>query len=133
MRCDLRRLLRRAATMLTTPPLLLFLLLLLFLPEAFPSLSQTKYGGNKCALPPRSTGWSRLKIQFETARGRHPGAALQLHLATEEEAGPRRFRRRGRLFSVRSAAHTPFCDYENRHAAHFGVGEQVFFATGGRP
>lgn len=66
------------------------------LPAAFPSLSQTKCGGNKCALLPRVTGRSRLKIQFATARFErrvsilYPGAALQLQLhlaAAEEEAG----------------------------------------------
>lgn len=80
IRCDLRRLLREpllppageAADHFSTPPTRPHSPHLPPHPaphtlEAFPSLSQTEYGGNKCAFPPRVTGRSRLKIPFEAA------------------------------------------------------------------
>lgn len=66
------------------------------LPAAFPSLSQTKCGGNKCAFPPRVTGRSRLKIQFETAGFEHGVRILVPRRSCSCTLLPRRRRRRRR-------------------------------------
>lgn len=117
-------------------------------PRGFPITQPNKVRGNKCALPPRVTGRSRLKIQFEAAgferrvrvswcRAAAAAAAAPHRRGGGGGGGARRFRRRGRLFSVASVAHTPLCDCENRRAAHSGVSQEVFLthrrANGGGP
>lgn len=97
-------------------------------------------------MPPRVTGRSRLKIQFETAGFerrvrvswcRAAAAAAPHRRGGGGGGGARRFRRRGRLFSVASVAHTPLCDSENRRTAHSGVSQEVFLThrrvNGGGP